>query len=82
MRLLFFIGLTLTTLMAPFWVFAVLTFVYALMWQSYELLILALCVDALFGDRSTGIFYQYTLFVAMALVMLFFIKPYIRFYKA
>jgi hypothetical protein len=67
--------------MAPFWVFASFVCVYALFWESYELLILALCIDALFGDAQIGVFYTYTLFVASVLVIFFFLKPYIRFYR-
>ena len=81
MRIFCFIGITLAALFLPFWIFVCLAFLYALVWIPYELLALALAVDAQFGDASMSIGYAYTLASALALVLAVYTRPYLRFYS-
>ncbi len=80
-RIVSFVGVLLTTLFLPYWVFVPVAFVYALMCTPYELLIIAVCVDAQFGDMNGGVWYLYTLTIAVILIVTTSIKPYFQFYK-
>jgi hypothetical protein len=73
--------MVLVALFLPLWVFIVGTILYALMYVPYEILFLALCIDAQFGDPSRGLWFLYTLSTAVILVASVFIKPQLRFYK-
>ena len=80
MRIFCFLGTVLIALFLPFWAFVLAALVYALVWNAYELLVLALFIDAEFGDRSQSIWYLYTLSVACILTFTLYSKPYLRFY--
>ena len=66
----------LVALYLPFWCFAVLSFVYTCVWLPYELLILAVLIDAQFGSA-----YAYTLAISIFILASIYTKPFLRFYK-
>lgn len=81
MRIFLFIVIIVTALFLPLWVFALGAFVYALLYTPYEILILAVCVDAQFGDPSRGMWFLYTLSAAGIVLTTVYIKPQLRFYR-
>lgn len=74
------VGMMLAALFLPFWVFALLAFFYACVWTPYELLAIAVLIDAQFGNPELGSAYIYTLVVSMFFVAGTYIKPLLRFY--
>ncbi len=80
-RVLSFVGVVLVGLFLPFWFFVPVAFIYALMFRPIEVLILAVCIDAQFGDVEGGIWYAYTLAGAGILIVTASMKPYLRFYE-
>jgi len=72
--------MVLSALFLPMWSFLVLAVLYGLVWTPYELLILALCIDAQFGDQQLGVWYWYTLWISCILVFSVYIRPHVRFY--
>lgn len=81
MHLFLFFIVILVALFLPVWAFVVGAILYALVYTPYEILILALCIDAQFGDPSRGLWFLYTLSTAVILLATVFIKPQLRFYK-
>ncbi len=79
-RIMSFVGMVLVALFLPFWVFAPLAFLYALVWPPYELLVLAVCIDSQFGDSGMGVWYKYTLAISCTFILTTSIKPYLRVY--
>ncbi len=69
----------LVALFAPFWAFVILAFLYASVWTPYELLVLAVCIDAQFSNATVSV-YWYTLTVSIFLIMSVYVKPFLRFY--
>ncbi len=80
-RILSFIGVVLASLFLPFWFFILYACIYALIYGPLELLVLAVCIDAQFGDVKSGVWYQYTLAVVGILIISVSLKPYLRFYE-
>ncbi len=81
-RILSFIGLLIGIVSLPFWYVVPFIFIYSFFFTPYELLILAVCIDAEFGNGETLSGYSYTLTVALAFVLTSFSKPYLRFYTS
>lgn len=80
-RTICFIGIVLTALSLPLPFFVVLSFVYAFVFSPYELLPIAVLVDAQFGDTERGLWYAYTLTATVALLISTYARPYLRFYQ-
>lgn len=80
-RILSFIGLCACALFLPFWFFLPLAVAYALCFSAYELLIVAVFIDAQFGDTERSLWFLYTLSVAVILIVTTALKPYLRFYS-
>ncbi len=80
MRIFSFCVVVLISLFSPVWVFIAVAIVYALFFKAYELVPLALCIDAQFGDPSRGLWYTYTLSVVLILLVTVYGKSYLRFY--
>jgi hypothetical protein len=82
LRFLFFILVALLALNAPL-SFAILTFVvYAFFFTPYELIVLALCIDALYGTgMGSSLIPKYTLCVLGIAVLLLWIKPRLSVYN-
>lgn len=75
-----FLGVVLTTLFLPLPLFIVGALVYAFLFSPYEVLALAILVDAQFGDTETPMWYAYTLVASLALLISVYAKPFLRFY--
>jgi hypothetical protein len=73
------VGMIPVALFLPFWMFGILAFFYACVWTPYELLIIAMCIDAQFGNPELHA-YWYTITVSIFLIMSVYIKPFLRFY--
>lgn len=71
----------LTALYLPFWCFAILACIYTCVWLPYELLIIAVLVDAQFGSAPFATSYLYTLTTSIFIVTSIYAKPFLRFYK-
>jgi hypothetical protein len=80
-RIISFLGIVLSALFLPVWLFALLTLVYAFLFSPYEVLVLAVLVDAQFGDVGLPVWYAYTLVASLVLLFVVYLKPYLRFYK-
>ncbi len=80
MRIFSFIIVVIAGLFLPLPVFVAVAFVYTLFWQSYELCVLAVCIDAQFGDTNIGVWYVYTLATMLILLSVVYLRPYLRFY--
>lgn len=81
LHILSFVGIVAVAVFCPLWVFIICIIPYALFFTAYELLIVALCIDAQFGEPTAGIWYWYTLSVSSVLIVATYVKPYIRFYQ-
>ncbi len=81
MRVLLFFIVILTALFMPLWSFVGIAFVYALLYTPYELLILAVCIDAQFGDPYRGLWFLYTLSASGIVLITVRLKPQLRFYR-
>ncbi|HEU4677519.1 MAG TPA: hypothetical protein VFS75_02265 [Candidatus Paceibacterota bacterium] len=79
MRIIAFICLFFAALYLPLWLFALGAVAYAFTFRAYELLVLAVLIDAEFGEPGTGA-YRYTASVAIALLFAALVRPYLRFY--
>ena len=81
-RISCFIILLLATLFSPIWLFALLAVSYVFVYNApYEVLILSVCIDAIFGNPNSGMWFTYSLIVSVAIIVTSVIKPYIRFYS-
>lgn len=80
MRITSCILLVLIALYMPFWVFVITGFTYALFFHSFELCIIAVCIDAQFGNPEHGIWYLYTLSALIIFITMMYVKPRLRFY--
>jgi hypothetical protein len=80
MRIVLFSIVALIALFLPVWAFGIAALMYALFYTPYEILILALCIDAQFGDPHQGFWFIYTTMSACILLSSIFIKPQLRFY--
>ncbi len=58
--------------------FVIATFVYTFYFKGYELFILALCVDALFGKTEFAFGYAYTTTVFILCATMSVLKPHLR----
>ncbi len=79
-RVISFTCMLLCALFLPLWVFAVMTLAYTFMFGPYELLILAVCIDAAYGTSGVGVWYAHTLTVSVATAISLCLKPYVRFH--
>lgn len=61
----------------PMWVFIFTVLFYSLLFGPYEVLILAVCIDAQFGNAE-GVWYLYTVFTSGVTLAIVFIRPYVR----
>jgi hypothetical protein len=80
-RITCFLGVVLGGLFLPLWLFVILICAYAFLFTPYELIPLAVLIDAEFGDAAQGVWYVYTLATVLVLVCSVYIKPYLRFYR-
>ena len=80
-RAISFAGMTLIALFLPLWVFICVIPVYAFAFSPYELLVLAVCVDAQFGNVTQEVWYVYTTIVSLVTVLTMSIRPLLHFYK-
>lgn len=79
MRIFCFVLLTLIAYFAPFWLFLLAAFVYAMAFQSaYELFLPAVLIDAQFGWNGVLWGLLYTLAVSGSLLVATVLKPYLR----
>ncbi len=79
-RILSFAGMVGGALFLPFWYFIPFVFLYALFFTPYELLALAVLIDAEFGSGGLFSGYAYTMTVALVMMATITMKPYLRFY--
>ncbi len=80
MRGLIFAALCISAFFFPFWCFALIAFLYMLMYEPYVPLVVAVCIDVYFGEYGRGAWYLYTLFSILAGIAVYFVRPYLRFY--
>lgn len=82
MRVFAIILLALISLHAPFWFFVILAAAYALaVVDPYELLVLAVCLDAVYSDPTRPTWCAYTLSAGILIVAVTLLRPYLTFYK-
>ncbi len=81
LRIVSFTVVMLSALFLPIFAFGISMLVYALIFGPYELLILAVCVDAQFGDRSLSLWYSYTALTVLTSLCAIRIRPYLSMYE-
>lgn len=69
--------LFISALLAPLWCFAIAALLYAFFFSPYEPLIMAVLIDAQFGDTSRDFPFWYTASVCSSIVLAFMIRPFI-----
>lgn len=79
MRIVAFLTFFILTTLLPVPLTVILMCAYALLWEGYELLFVAICLDAFFG---AGVPYPYfTIGTTILLVVSVWIRPRLVFYK-
>lgn len=81
MRLFIFCLLILIALNVPFFVFFVCAFLYALWRPAYELIVLGICIDALFGGAISVHGFLYTVSLGVLVLGAEVLKPHVSFYN-
>ena len=81
LRVILFVILLFLCAFAPLWVCAVALVCYALRYTAYELIILAVCLDVLYGMQLRFSVPYYTLVVLSGLIIIESIKPHIWVYN-
>lgn len=81
LRILLFCILLLISVVVPTWLLAVIALVYALRYTAYELIPLALCIDAYYGMSFYGHLPYYTLCAILLLIVVEYIKPRLSLYN-
>jgi hypothetical protein len=79
-RLLAFIALLLASLLMPLPALLFCALIYAFFWDGYELLVVGIVVDSVFGPTGTS--FEYTLSLGSLLIVFAFLRPYISWYNA
>jgi hypothetical protein len=80
MRIVGIIGLMLSALFAPFWFFILYGVAYAFVVKNaYELVLVAVCVDAVFGESTQGFWCMYTCAASVIIIVTAFARPYFTF---
>lgn len=75
------ITVVLAMLFLPFWVSVCFMLLYAYVYSAYELLLIAVLIDAQFGSAENGLWYLYTLSASFILILTVYTKPHLRFYQ-
>jgi hypothetical protein len=79
-RVCTYVVVVLCGLFLPLWAFAIGVVCYALAFEPYELIVLAVCIDAQFGDATQSIWYLYTAITVSISTVVMFTRPYLRMY--
>ncbi len=80
-RSFFFLLVVSLATFAPTWVFVIASLLYALYFTAYELIILALCIDAYYGNLGTSFIPYYVLITSASLIFIEWVKPHISVYN-
>ncbi len=74
-RVIAFLALASSALMTPIWVFGFLALFYVFFYGPYELLVLAVLIDARFGEVGRVFPYVYTALIAVIMGIVAIIRP-------
>lgn len=77
-RLFSLLVLTLAGFMMPLWFFLVCAACYALFFSPYEPFVIAVLIDAEFGEAARGFPYLYTALMLVVLVFVRTVRPRFR----
>jgi hypothetical protein len=81
MRILSFIIFTLTALYLPFWFFILCALGYAIfVTNPCELIIVGICIDATYGDVTSGLWFAYTSVASCICLASATLRPYFIFH--
>lgn len=75
------IGVVLCALFLPFWIFVCVALAYILVYTPYEILVLAVGMDAQFGNPTYDVIPLYTIATTLIMVSSLYLKPRLRFYN-
>lgn len=78
MRAFSFVILTLIGLLSPLPVFLFFILLYVFLWNGYELLMIGIFVDSVFGTSVTS--FTYTLSIGAVLIFFTLIRPWLSWY--
>jgi hypothetical protein len=78
MRIISFLFLLVLSIFTPFPVFLFVALVYIFVWTGYELLVIAVFLDTLFGITTTS--FLYTLSIGVLLLCAEVFRPYLSWY--
>ncbi len=79
MRILAYIGLFLTALITPFPVFLFCALLYIFFWEAYEVIIIGILIDSVFGTEATS--FLYTGAIGLLLLIFTLLRPRLSWYK-
>ena len=77
-RVFSFIAICVLGVLSPLPLFLFCSFLYVLFWKGHELLLIALCIDSVFGVDATA--YLYTGGVGALLILSAVVKPHMSWY--
>ncbi len=78
-RCIAFLGVVCLALFTPVWAFVVGAIIYVFVYTpAFEVCLLGVCIDALFGERIYQYWYIYTLLCILIVIGMTFLKPYVR----
>ena len=82
-RILAYIVTLLSALFFPWWVFVCVAVVYAFIFSPFEILIIAVCIDVVFGDMTRGFWntYFYCMMAFIVVTLSLYIKPTLSAYR-
>ena len=75
-----YIGVCVTGLFFPLWLYAIAVVSYALLCPGDWLILIGILIDAQFGIHNQGFPFTYTLLTGAIVLVLEFIKPHLSFY--
>lgn len=78
-RAILFSVLFLAGFLIPLPVFIVLTLAYCAAFEGYELLVIGVVIDSIFGPTVTS--FTYTLSIGVVLIIFAFLRPFLSWYN-
>lgn len=78
MRTAVFCMLSILALYTPIPLFLFCAFLYMSVWSGYELLVIGVCIDCVFGPSASS--FLYTFSIGAILLCAEFVRPYLSWY--
>ncbi len=79
MRIAAYIGLFFSALLTPFPVFVFFALLYIFFWEGYEVIVIGIVIDSVFGTKATS--FLYTGAIGVLLLVFTLLRPRLSWYK-